>query len=447
MHVAIHPEQQRCASEFRAYLARLMTPAVREATRDRESGPAYRELVRQMGRDGWLTPGWPQEYGGRGLDPLAQKIVLEELWLARGAVPVRDRQYHRSGAHPARHRGAEARTSCRASPAASSISPSATPRRRPAPTSRRSRPQAVREGDVFVINGQKIFTSGAEGADYIWLAARTDPPPPRIAASRSSWSTRGCPASPCHPIHTVGGVRTNVTYYEDVRVPAGMLVGELNGGWQLITEQLNHERVGLAALAYGAQGCFDDTLAWARARRPRAAAASSISRGCSSHSPSAMHCCRPTRYSATASPGKWRRARRAPQLASACKVFSTESYIRVLRLLLDVTGTAGLLQAGSPGAILQGRLESEYRRCQINTFGGGATEVLRDMVAQMGLGLPRAVACTISMREPCRAWLAQLRAQAARGGRACAAGARSRQSADDPPLVRGDGGAQPAVSR
>jgi alkylation response protein AidB-like acyl-CoA dehydrogenase len=77
------------------------------------------------------------------------------------------------------------------------------------------------------------------------------------------------------PIHTVGGVRTNVTYYKDVRVPASMLVGELNRGWQLITEQLNHERVGLAALAYGAQGCFDDTLQWARSTRLRAARASS----------------------------------------------------------------------------------------------------------------------------------------------------------------------------
>jgi 3-oxocholest-4-en-26-oyl-CoA dehydrogenase alpha subunit len=77
-------------------------------------------------------------------------------------------------------------------------------------------------------------------------------------------------------------------------------------------------------------------------------------------------------------------------LASACKIFSTETYIRVLRLLLDVTGAPGVLKAGSPGTLLSGRLESEYRRCQINTFGGGATEVLRDMVAQLGLGLPRA---------------------------------------------------------
>jgi 3-oxocholest-4-en-26-oyl-CoA dehydrogenase alpha subunit len=78
------------------------------------------------------------------------------------------------------------------------------------------------------------------------------------------------------------------------------------------------------------------------------------------------------------------------ELAAACKVFSTESCIEVLRLLLEVTGSAGLVREGSPGALLRGRLESEYRRCQINTFGGGATEVLRDMVAQMGLALPRA---------------------------------------------------------
>jgi len=79
-----------------------------------------------------------------------------------------------------------------------------------------------------------------------------------------------------------------------------------------------------------------------------------------------------------------------PDLAGGVKVFGTEGMIEVMRLLLDVLGAAGLVRAGSPGALLQGRIEREYRLCQINTFGGGAVEVLRDMVAQFGLGMPRA---------------------------------------------------------
>jgi 3-oxocholest-4-en-26-oyl-CoA dehydrogenase alpha subunit len=87
VQVAYTPAQEALRREFRAYLAQVMTPEARAATRDRESGPAYREVIRRMGRDGWLTPGWPKEYGGRGLDPLAQKIVLEELWLAEAPFP------------------------------------------------------------------------------------------------------------------------------------------------------------------------------------------------------------------------------------------------------------------------------------------------------------------------------------------------------------------------
>jgi alkylation response protein AidB-like acyl-CoA dehydrogenase len=168
-----------------------------------------------------------------------------------------------------------------------------------------------------------------------------------------------------------------------------MLVGDLHGGWQLITEQLNHERVGLAALAYGAQACFDATLAWARTT-PGIADRHLIDQPWVQMALAECYALLQA-YAVLGNRVAWEVAQgqtNAP-LASACKVFSTETYIRVLRLLLDVTGAAGVLKDDSPGALLSGRLESEYRRCQINTFGGGATEVLRDMVAQMGLGLPR----------------------------------------------------------
>lgn len=388
MQVEYTLEQQRLRQEFRAYLATLMTPQMREATRDRESGTAYREALRRMGRDGWLTPGWPKEYGGRGLDPLAQKIILEELWLAEAPFPFVT--VNTIGPALIRRGSADQKRDILPRIASGELNFAIGYTESQAGTDLAAlRTQALRCGDFFVINGQKIFTSGAEGADYIWLAVRTD----AAAAAHRGISIlmvdTGLPGFAVSPIHTVGGVRTNVTYYKDVRVPANMLVGELNGGWQLITEQLNHERVGLAALAYGAQGCFDDTLAWARATP--AAAGFVIDQPWVQLAFAECYALLQA-YAMLGNRVAWEVAQgeTRAQLASACKVFSTESYIRVLRLLLDVTGSAGLLRQGSAGAVLGGRLEAEYRRCQINTFGGGATEVLRDMVAQMGLRLPRA---------------------------------------------------------
>jgi alkylation response protein AidB-like acyl-CoA dehydrogenase len=391
VQVQYTPEQQHLRQEFRAYLGELMTPAMREATRDRESGTAYRALLRRMGQDGWLTPGWPKEYGGRDLDPLAQKIILEELWLAEAPFPFvtvntigpalirRGTPEQQRELLPRIARG-ELNFAIGYSEAQAGTDLAALSTR------------AVRDGEDFIVNGQKVFTSGAEGADYIWLATRTDPQAaPHRGISILMVDTR-LPGFALSPIHTVGGIRTNVTYYRDVRVPARMLVGELNGGWRLITEQLNHERVGLAALAYGAQGCFDATLAWARAT-PCAAGGRVLDQPWVQMALAESYALLQA-YHVLGNRVAWEVAQgeTRAELASACKVFSTESYIRVVRLLLEVTGAPGLLKRGSPGAVLNGRLESEYRRCQINTFGGGATEVLRDMVAQLGLGLPRAAA-------------------------------------------------------
>jgi len=387
VQVQYSPEQRRLREEFRAYLAALMTPEVREATRNRESGPAYRAALRRMGKDGWLTPGWPREYGGRALDPLAQKIILEELWLAEAPFPFVT--VNTIGPALIRRGTPQQKQDILPRIASGELNFAVGYSEPQAGTDLAAlKTQAVRDGDSFVVNGQKVFTSGAEGADYVWLAVRTDAlAAPHRGISILMVDTRS-PGFAVSPIHTVGGIRTNVTYYRDVRVPATMLVGELNGGWQLITEQLNHERVGLAALAYGAQGCFDETLRWARTMRSGAGFV--IDQPwvqialAEAYALLAAYAVLGNRVAWEVAQGETR-----AQLASACKVFSTESYIRVVRLLLDVTGSAGLLRHGSPGAVLNGKLESEYRRCQINTFGGGATEVLRDMVAQMALRLPR----------------------------------------------------------
>lgn len=183
MQVEYTAEQLALRREFRAYLADLMTPEEREQMRhNREGGELYRTVMRRMGRDGWLTPGWPLEYGGRALDPLAQKILLEELWLAEAPFPFvtvntigpalirRGTEQQKREFLPRIARGEIIFSVGYTEPTAGSDLASL-------------RTRAERDGDHYVINGQKIFTSGVQSADYVWLAARTDANAPRTRAS------------------------------------------------------------------------------------------------------------------------------------------------------------------------------------------------------------------------------------------------------------------------
>lgn len=389
MHVDYTPEQKAIRAEFRAYLNRLMTPEVRAATLGAEGGDTYREVIRQMGRDGWLTPGWPVEYGGKGLDPQTQKILLEEMVLAEAPFPF----VTVNTVGPALMRlGTEEQKREILPRIASGDLIFAIGYTEPgAGTDLASlKTRAVRDGDDFVINGQKVFTSGAEGADYVFLATRTDPDAPTHKGITIFMMDTKLPGFSVSPIWTVGGVRTNVTYYENVRVPASMMIGAENQGWRLIAEQLNHERIGLAALTYGANGCFDEVVEWSRGVET-AGGGRLIDEGwvqmalAESYALLQAVSTMGHRVGWEVSQGSTR-----PELASGLKVFGTEAMIKVMRLLLDVMGPVGLIRDGSPGAVLRGRIEREYRKCQINTFGGGTAEVLRDMVAQVGLGMPRA---------------------------------------------------------
>ncbi len=388
MHVDYSAAQRAIRAEFRAYLAGLVTEDVRAQTRGNEGGECYRRIVRQMGQDGWLTPGWPVAYGGRGLDPQSQKILLEELVLADAPYPF----VTVNTVGPALMRMGTEKQKQEILPriAAGELIFAIGYSEPGAGTDLAAlKTRAVKEGDVYRVNGQKIFTSGAEGADYVFLAARTDPnAPPHKGISILMLDTRD-PGFSVSPIMTVGGIRTNVTYYEDVRVPVDMLIGQENQGWRLISEQLNHERIGLAALIYAAHGCFDEVVAWARA--------TALADGRTLIDLPWVQMALGEAYAlllANETMGNrvgWDVAHGStrPELAAGLKVFGTEAMIRIMRLLLDILGHGGLVREGAPGALLRGRIEREFRKCQINTFGGGTAEVLRDMVAQFGLGLPR----------------------------------------------------------
>jgi alkylation response protein AidB-like acyl-CoA dehydrogenase len=242
-----------------------------------------------------------------------------------------------------------------------------------------------------MVNGNKVFTSGADQADYIWLACRTDPDAPKHKGISILAVPTSSPGFSWTPIRTVGSTSTTATYYDDVRVPVTALIGPENEGWRMITTQLNHERVGLAVMGGLAHRLWDEVADWAR-QTPVAGdpARRVIDQAWVQADLARTH----ARLSAMRL-FNWRMAcdleagTLGPAASSAVKVYGTECVIDVYRTLLAILGPAGYLREGSPGALLAGRLERAARSAQINTFGGGVNDVQREIVAAAGLGMAR----------------------------------------------------------
>ena len=387
MYIDYTDSQKALRRELRAYFSTLMTPQLREGTRGNEGGDAYKQVIRQLGKDGWLALGWPREYGGKGLKSSEQLVFFEEAQLAEVPLPfvtintvapaliALGSEEHKSFFLPKIAAGELHFAIGYTEPGAGTDLAAL-------------KTSAVRDGDEYVINGSKIWTSSAEAADYIWLAARTDPEAkPQHRGITIFMVDAKQPGFSFTPLHTVGGVRSNASYYDNVRVPASRIVGELNGGFRAITSQLNHERVGLAAIGIQGWGLLQRVLTWAQTTR--AADGKRIADLPWVQSSLAEVYARMEAMRLM----NWRMAWQLdtgepdPAFASAIKAYSTECLIAVDKLMLNVTGMAGGLRRGSPGAALNGDLEEHYRKCQINTFGGGVAEVMRDLIAQFGLGM------------------------------------------------------------
>ena len=386
MHIDYTESQKALRHELRAYFSGLMTPELREATRGNEGGSAYKQVIRQLGKDGWLALGWPREYGGQGLKYTEQLVFFEEAQLADVPLPfvtintvapaliALGSEEHKQFFLP-RIAAGELHF------AIGYTEPGAGTDLAALKTS------AVRDGDDYVINGSKIWTSSAEAADYVWLAARTDPDvsPPHKGITIFMVDARQ-PGFSFTPLRTVGGVRSNASYYDNVRVPASMIAGTLNGGGKLITSQLNHERVGLAAIGVQGWGLLARTLKWAQETEigGKPVAAQSWAQPALAEAYARLEAMRLM---------NWRVAWQLdtgepdPAFASAIKAYSTECLIATDKLMLEILGMAGGYRRGSPAAALAGDLEEHYRKCQINTFGGGVAEVMRDLIAQFGLGM------------------------------------------------------------
>jgi alkylation response protein AidB-like acyl-CoA dehydrogenase len=384
------PEQDQLRAQLRTYFAELMTPQRRaELTSDDGEygeGTAYRALVRQLGRDGWLTLSWPTQYGGGNRSMLDQLIFTDEAAIA--GVPVPFLTINTVGPTIMRFGTPEQRAHYLPRIAAGEVHFAIGYSEPEAGTDLASlRTRAVRDGEDYVINGQKMWTSLIRYADYVWLACRTDSQAPRhkglsilivpTDADGFSWT----------PVRTMAGPTTSATSYSDVRVPVTALVGPENGGWSLITNQLNHERVALTSAA-PVTAALHDVCDWARETRLP------DGRRVIDQEWVQLHLARVHAKVDFLKLFNWRIAGQAdaptPAAASATKVYGTELAVEAYRLLMEVLGTNAAVRQGSRGALLQGRVERAHRAALILTFGGGTNEVQRDIIATVGLGLPAA---------------------------------------------------------
>jgi alkylation response protein AidB-like acyl-CoA dehydrogenase len=391
MKIELTTEQKALRDEVREYMKGIMTDAMREEMKDPEyfegGGPEFRKGLKKMGSDGWIALSWPEEYGGREASPMEQYLFTEEVM--RAGFPYPFLTTEAVGPVLAEHAGDEVRDKVVKGILAGEVVISIGYSEPDAGTDLAAlKTKAELVGDRWVINGQKIWTSLANFSDYIWVAARTDPDATKKHKGLSMFLVpNDAPGFSQTPIWTLG-VRTNATYYQAVQVDRAWQVGEVNKGWKLITGQLNRERLSL--VNHGpVSTLFDMVAEWAATTaagdgRPFMAkpwVQSNLAKVKSGLEVLKLIC--------------WKQAwamtegNLTMQEASAAKVYGSEFFVEAYRLLLEVMGQAGTIQEDSPGAVLKGVLEHRYRCGSILTFGGGTNEVQREIIAAVGLAMPR----------------------------------------------------------
>lgn len=388
MFIDLTPEQRALQQEVRALAAELMTPELEaELLHTEAGGPLYREALRRLGREGWLGLGWPESAGGQGRPPIEEFLFFDEMHRSGFPIPLLTlctvgpcllqwgTEAQRAELIPKILAGECHFSVGYSEPAAGTDLASLTTR-------------AERHGDHWLVTGQKTWISLADHADYLWLACRTDPGAPKHKGLSILMLPMDAEGVSLTPIDNLGGSSIFTIYLDKVRVPLDNLVGPEHAGWKLITSQLNHERVALMMVG-PLQRLLEETRAWAaETEGPSGGAVLDEAWVQTSLAWVDAHL-EALRLL------NWRQAWNlgegvlTPQEASGIKVYGSELYVEAHRRLLEVVGAAGLVERGSPGAVLRGHLERHYRATLVLTFGGGTNEVQRDIIAQVGLGLPR----------------------------------------------------------
>jgi alkylation response protein AidB-like acyl-CoA dehydrogenase len=393
MFIDLTADQAELRDTLRRYFAGLLSPAERVTLLTERHGAVYRDVVRRMGRDGWLGVGWPTVYGGRGFGQVEQQIFVNEA--ARADIPLpavtlqtvgpvlqaHGTPWQREFFLPRILAGAIQFAIGYTEPDAGTDLAALRTRavRASATEDSAAGDGATADSADYLVDGQKIFTTGAHEADYIWLACRTDPDAPRHKGISILIVDTADPGFSWTPIITHDGAHhVNATYYNQVRVPVTMRVGPENDGWRLITSQLNHERVMLGPAGRIA-AMTERVREWAAARslldqpdvRRALARAGAVTR---------VNELLNWQVAAT--------AELSVADASATKVFSSEQTQAIVQALAEVVGRHADAAEPETAALLTW-LDVQLKRNTVLTFGGGVNEIQRELIATAGLGLPR----------------------------------------------------------
>ena len=390
MKIELTKNQQKLKDELKEYFSALLNKELLSEMSDPQffegGGPEFKKALKIMGQDGWIGLSWPKEFGGKEFTPIEQYIFVEEImrtgfpfpFLTTESVGPMIAQY---GSDWAKETIAKSILRGETIFAIGYSEPNAGTDLASLKT------QALPHKEGFKINGQKIWTSLANYADYIWLAARTNNEVKKHKGISMFIVPTDDEGFSYTPIQTLGDVTTNMTYYDDIYVSKDNLVGELNSGWNLITSQLNLER--LALVNHGpVDELYHQLLSLAKSTKVDSInvlsdidwVKSNFAKIYSGLETLKLICWKQV----------WGMENNVLSMtdASLAKIYGSEYFIEAYRMMMEIFGELSIIRDDSL-SILNSRLERMYRTASILTFGGGTNEVQRDIISMAGLLMPR----------------------------------------------------------
>lgn len=377
MRFTFTPEQESFRAELAGFLRGEGLP------RDQRGDGFDRAFSKRMAARGYIGPAWPAEYGGRGLSPIEQMIYTEQMILhdaPRGYHFTAERQVGpsliRHGTDAQKREWLPKIVNADVSFALGLSEPGAGSDLAAAAT------RADRDGDEYIVNGQKIWTSGGHLCDAIWLVVRTDPDAPKHRGISCLMVDLKSPGITVRPLYDLTGEHHfNEVFFEDVRVPVERRVGEENRGWYILAEHLDFERSGIerlveldrlfqrimtAAGEVASRGQLSDPLRW---RLADLKVGLEVGR---------LLCYRTAYLQSIGQVPNYE--------ASMAKVYGTEWSQRMMAVAMQLIGLDG---AAHEGGTLAHAIAQGYRGAVSRTIAGGTSEIQRNIIANRGLGLPR----------------------------------------------------------
>jgi alkylation response protein AidB-like acyl-CoA dehydrogenase len=398
------PEEAAFRDEVRAFIEQECPPGIRRrGFRAAFGGGGWDDIhmsreeyfarngdwVKKLSDRGWIAPAWPKEYGGAGLTVMQQFIFSQELALSgapRGGnfgigtgwagptIIMHGTDEQKKKYLPGIVQGDEVWCQGFSEPGAGSDLASVQTR-------------AVKDGDDYVVNGQKIWTSGAHVAKFMILLARTDPEAPKHRGISYFILDMKSPGITIRPLVNMANNHDfNEVFFDNVRVPKENMIGEENRGWYVGTTTLDFERSGIAT-SISHTLMVQDLATFVRENKGT---------GVITHNPGLALELADRAIEAgveemlcTQVISMQNRGLVPNKESSIAKLFSSELDVRISRTAMNALGLYSQLSAGSPHAAANGRVESMYLYATTSTVGGGTSEIQRNIIASRGLGLPR----------------------------------------------------------